>query len=513
MKKFLKVIYLLIASVLTFTMLAGCFGSNSDPNTTLTVWTTSPLIDNYESVLKQYPDNTNALLTKWVVDEFKEMHPEAELKLSDQGWGSKLNEALIRAKNSRSIPDIIAEEAYLASHQALGIIMPIADEANLTTVVPELSDMDQAQLDPVTIDGQLYSAPVFTGVLGLYYNENLLREYEVFRPGTSEVFIPQTFTELLEASRMLYVNSKGTKGGTMISFVGDGSASFRALGYLRQGGAEIVDERLPDNDLNYKLAVNSKESKSVMEYLNLLGCYGLNAWQALEDENSIYQEFYSGNAGFMVESNYLLYQLRFTAANKPYSHIKYTALPSCDINGKTLAAYEVDSQGNETKLREFTFAADATTPPADGKNANVFIGNLSYSFGNNDSMKNPEKFQLAVDFIRLLYSEEFQSMLLTHDGRIPVLTSVQNDIIESTADTTDYDKFIQESKFAIESVQNDYIPGAVPSFTTNPADVWTIWSQFFRTTVAKSSAQPTTQEAIRAACDEAQMKMKNKLDT
>ena len=126
-----KKIGIVLAAALVFAAvagLAGCKGGNihNDPSK-LVISLPGPFKADYKSILKnsKTKNDKSAQLTKYVVDKFEAEHPGKTIVLQDKGWGSALNEALMRANMTNTLPDIIGEEMYLKLHAGSEILIPI----------------------------------------------------------------------------------------------------------------------------------------------------------------------------------------------------------------------------------------------------------------------------------------------------------------------------------------------------------------------------------------------------
>ena len=431
-----------IAFVLTIIMsLAACGGNsggtsgggnvddeiNKDQQITLKIQSAAPLKQNYRALLLDTDPQDSiykqATFTKFLVEEFKKLYPNIKLNFIEDGWGDALYEKsslYIRdwTAGGAIAVDIMIGESYMG-YFSQNKVFTALNETNFTDVLP-------GAYGDMVVDGKMYGVPMCTGIIGLQYNENILREAGI----SEDKYAPKTWAELLQNSKEVFEyaeeNSKDY-GGIILNNVSGLSGAFRALPFMRQAGGDFLDN-------NGNVALNSQANIKAFTFLRELAAYTPTGSLNETSEDTL-------QSLFLIQKKSAYYvdgQWAMVAAG---DGIKSAALPL------------------ESKSSTIT--------------GNTFIGNVL--FGITEGSKNKAA---ASAFLKFLTSAEVQLKLYELDGRLPVNTKV----LESAQ--------IKEINPAINPYIDMLLAGGfsggLPHFPSNSTEIWERWGSFYKSVLTGS---------------------------
>ena len=132
---------------------------------------------------------------EYLVAEFKELHPDAELVIEEQQW-TGLVEKLTTALASSDSPDVVEMgNTQAQAFEAAGALL------DLTEYTEQLGgdDLLTSLLEAGTYDGRLYGVPYYAGARMMIYRTDLFEAAGVELPTTIEEMIAASAT-LIEAN-------------------------------------------------------------------------------------------------------------------------------------------------------------------------------------------------------------------------------------------------------------------------------------------------------------------------
>ncbi len=395
---------------------------------TLRIQSAAPLRYNYAALLRSEPKGSQlynqALFSKQLVEGFAVKYPNITLNFIEDGWGDALFEQqqrYIRDYNAggKMAVDIMIGETYMG-YFAENNVFAALDKSKFSNV------LESACAD-VTVNDALYAVPMCTGIIGLQYNTDILREVGI----PEEEWIPSDWNELLENCKKVSeyaqdpAHKKDYRGICMNNVTGLPSA-FRAVPFLRQNGGDIM--------VDGNLSINSEQNIETFTYLRNLAQYAYP--QSLTAEN---------------EDTVLYY---FTEQNR--------------------SAYLIDGQWAMADADDNIKSAPLPTKNSDGTGTgNIFTGNVL--FGVTRASQNTVA---AQAFLEYLTSKEVQGWFYELDGRLPVNKTV----LESEEIRTVHPNI----NSYIDVLNQGGFKGGMACFTKNSNDIWSSWGSFYRSVLTGS---------------------------
>ncbi|MCT2176332.1 extracellular solute-binding protein [Brachybacterium muris] len=191
-----------VAAVLPLAALAGCGGTNRDPN----------LI---RIAFQQFGSGT---IKEWWIttaaQEFSAENPDLVVELvpivaSENDYFTK-NELLM--SSPRTSPDLVYEDSFiLLSDVGAGYLQPITD---LVEGFENWDDIADASKEAVTgEDGEIYGVPITTDTRALWFHKEVFAE-----AGLPEDWQPTSWEEILEAART--IRDSGSEATPFFMFAG-----------------------------------------------------------------------------------------------------------------------------------------------------------------------------------------------------------------------------------------------------------------------------------------------------
>ena len=171
-----------------------------------------------------------------LVDEYNAMQDRVEIVYSTSNQSDYTTTKLPIALAGGQGPDI-----YMISP---GDFMKFAKAGymqDLTPYFPEgsLEDFLPASIEAVTVDGQIMALPFELELLGLYYNEDMLKQ--------ANVEVPRTWDELLDAARKLTTDEVA---GLILPPTKEPYFNFIWYPFLWQLGGNVLNEEGTESTFN-----------------------------------------------------------------------------------------------------------------------------------------------------------------------------------------------------------------------------------------------------------------------
>jgi raffinose/stachyose/melibiose transport system substrate-binding protein len=295
MKK--QVIALLMASLMTFGLLAGCGGSNSKSDSakaenqqnTSGEGTNSASGESVTlSFLNKYPEDNYLPYFKEAVSNYMKKHPNVTINMenvSDQNIKDKLS-VMAAAK---TMPDIYFSWSgeYVKKFARSGLAMDLTDYLNKDTNWK--NSFLPAFLNNSTFDGKTYGIPYRSSVIYMVYNKSIFKDLGLTAP--------KTYAEFLQVCDKL----KAAKV-TPIAF--GNSQTWYSAWWIGQFNAMMVNAATITKDYNPKSGefTDPNYVKAVQTFLDLNknGYFGGNINS--KDYYQVREEFCAGKAGMMLDA-------------------------------------------------------------------------------------------------------------------------------------------------------------------------------------------------------------------
>ena len=162
-----------------------------------------------------------------LISGFQAQYPN--ITITSEYQGSTLFNKVRAAATAGGTPDLItATEGQLTEYRAADLVAPLNDYANSARYgfsAADLADFYPAYLTADQTNGQLLALPFAKSVLGLYYNEDKLRE--------AGVSVPETWDDFATVCKKFTGDTKGYA-------IGISASTFMAMVYSR--GGRILDD-------------------------------------------------------------------------------------------------------------------------------------------------------------------------------------------------------------------------------------------------------------------------------
>ena len=437
MKKIFSVVLsAILALALGAASLAGCSGRTEtsrepgeiiggdvpDTDIVLRVEAASPLRYNYQALLRNEEEGSSlymqAEFTQALVEGFKDLYPNITLQFIDDGWGASLwqqQQLYIRDWQQGQTPqiDLLIGETYMGYMAENGVFAALDSTKFEDVVEIAYSDMVVENSDG---SSSLYGVPMDTGILGLQYNTEILREAGI----PEEQWEPATWSELLNNCRIVakYAEEHGKDyTGIIMNALRSESSAIRALPFMRAAGGDFLDE-----SGNFNLS--SEENIEAFTFLRSLAQYtDTNILQETNEDN-VQRAFTEGGAAYFVEGQWTM-----VGADD--------AIRSCEL---------------------------PTTD--DGGVGNCFNGNYLYGVASWSENK-----EAAQAFLEYLTSEEMQLLIYEKTGRLPINENVLNgdEVLTIYPTINSYIYALREGGFE----------GGIPCIEQNSQTVWELWGSFY----------------------------------
>jgi len=318
-------------------------------------------------------------INDYMVEVFRERHPEIEVIITDEGWDEALRLNLENAIRINQPPDVAIGENYFRSFASQGQLQ------NLDEIIAA-SDLIPATYEAGIYQGQAHAVPLFTGVFGLERNCSVIEA-----AGRDCDQPPQYWDEFLEEVRAINEAGQGQYYGYTLQGPGGTAvgAAFRIAVYQAQ-----ID-RLPCADDACTVPLfNHPDDAAAMTFIRELSQYTPPGLLQNTHEGEVYEALFRGVSAYQIAGSW---------------HVSWAQEAGC-LN---------------CRYSPIPYARE-------GHPANLLVGNVLFA-----APKNSHHPDLAREWIELMISEEVQDLIFPLLGRLPVsrvsLEKLRLDVDEATA--------------------------------------------------------------------------------
>ncbi|MCT7949841.1 ABC transporter substrate-binding protein [Ancylothrix sp. C2] len=170
-----------------------------------------------------------------LVRSFNETHPDIQVESLYVGQADQQLPKILTAVVGNSSPDILWFGPFFTGQLAeLGAIKPLEDWFN---ALPQKADIDPALLESMTLDGHIWSVPMGTNNLALFYRPSLFKEAGLTK-------LPQTWEEVRQAAKQLTKDTNGDgrpdQHGILLSLGKGEWTVFNWLPFMYSAGGELI---------------------------------------------------------------------------------------------------------------------------------------------------------------------------------------------------------------------------------------------------------------------------------
>jgi multiple sugar transport system substrate-binding protein len=187
-----------------------------------------------------------------LVDKFNQRHPDIQIESIFAGALDQQLPKVLTSVVGNSPPDILSFYPQLTGQFVeLGAIVPLEDWLD---TLPLKSEVIPNSLDELKLDGHLWSVPLYTSNIGIFYRTDLFK-----KAGITET--PKTWEELRKVAKKLTIDKNGDKQPEqygMLLPLGKGEWTvFSWFPFLLSAGGEVITNNHPD--LNNPKAISALE--------------------------------------------------------------------------------------------------------------------------------------------------------------------------------------------------------------------------------------------------------------
>lgn len=392
-----------LATVLAITGLTAC-SSESEESTTPTE-TTAASVEPAEITMWVAGPDTPEELRTYLIDTFAEENPGSTLVIEEQSWGDLVTKMTTALPDPENTPDVVEMgNTQSPTFTTIGAFLDISDmyeELGGDNLVPSFVEVG-------SVDGKNYALPYYFGSRYMFYRPDIYK--------AAGVEVPATLGELTETAKKL-------KTADMSGFAMGGQDWRNGISWIFANGGELA-------------TVDGTEWTSTLSDPNTIK--GLEMWQEVYQAGSnvpaterdvAYWDFLNDGtdgaapaAATIMAPNWARWSIGELTTNDAGEEVR-------------------DGMVDDSKYDIFAL------PGVDGGVAPVFAGgsNLAISA----QSQHPE---LAKNLMRIIYSEEYQTML-GENGLGPA----NSEYVDSLGD----DKF---ATTAIETAANSKLTPAAPGW-------------------------------------------------
>ncbi|MFB8030439.1 MULTISPECIES: extracellular solute-binding protein [unclassified Streptomyces] len=299
------------------------------------------------------------------VADFEKAHEGAEVEVEYIPVDTRAQRIKAAFNDPKSAPDLIE----YGNTDTAGYVKDggLADISKEFAAWDEAKDTDPTAKQSVTVDGQVYGAPLFVGVRALYYRTDVFEDLGIEPPKTQD--------ELISTAKKIHREKPDLYGLAV-----GGAYTYGAMPFIWARGGELADE----TGVTYTSAVNSAKAREGIEaYTSLFGDDNCPAAKcAAMGGNATVTAFASGKAGMAIGGD--------------FSH---AAVEAGTVKGK--------------------YAVVPLPGVKEGSIAPAFAG------GNNIGvLKSSSHRTLAVDLMKSLTGKKTQAKMFDAMGWLPTYTDV-----------------------------------------------------------------------------------------
>ncbi|REE82637.1 carbohydrate ABC transporter substrate-binding protein (CUT1 family) [Paenibacillus taihuensis] len=380
---------------------------------------------NVANAMPEANDATANKIYDFIQKKMEEKFPGITIKYIDKGWADTLRQAIMVSVMGGNPPDVADGEDFIPEFARIGALLEVPEDV--------ASQLAPGPMKAAMHDGKPYAVAQMTGVFSLIYNKDVMSKVGL-DPNTP----PKTWDEWLDMSKKATANGKGQYYGTIVQNMGLGGA-FRLAPFMRQVGGDFTT---PDWS---QVTFDSPENVKALTFLRDLAKTSPPGSTSMTDEGQFFNLLNSGKVAFAV--------------NGPW-HIAWGKANGCVNCG----------------------FAPLPVPEA-GKTGNVIVGNtLFYAL---KQSKHPEA---AVEFLKIIASQEYQEMEANATGRLPANMEAGKNV--------DLLKTYPELQVFDDIVANEQ-SSPLPVYAKNGPQIWEAWYKAQDITL-------TTDKPIEDALKEAQ---------
>ncbi|MFE2018669.1 extracellular solute-binding protein [Streptomyces sp. NPDC059499] len=305
------------------------------------------------------------------VAAFEKSHEGAKVEVEYIPVDTRAQRIKAAFNDPKSAPDLIE----YGNTDTAGYVKDggLADVSKEFAAWDDAKDTDPTAKQSVTVDGQVYGAPLFVGVRALYYRTDIFQDLGI-EP-------PKSQAELISTARKVHKEKPDLYGLAV-----GGAYTYGAMPFIWAHGGELADE----TGVTYASAVNSEKARKGIEaYTSLFGDDNCPAAKcASMGGNATVTAFASGKAAMAIGGD--------------FSH---AAVEAGSVKGR--------------------YAVVPLPGVAEGSIAPAFAG------GNNIGvLKSSSHRTLAVDLMKSLTGKKTQAEMFDAMGWLPTYTDVRASVAE-----------------------------------------------------------------------------------
>ncbi|MEU9057605.1 extracellular solute-binding protein [Streptomyces sp. NPDC048430] len=221
------------------------------------------------------------------VADFEKSHEGAEVEVEYIPVDTRAQRIKAAFNDPKSAPDLIE----YGNTDTAGYVKDggLADVSKEFAAWDEAKDTDPTAKRSVTVNGQVYGAPLFVGVRALYYRTDVFEELGMKPPRSQD--------ELISTARKIHQEKPDLYGLAV-----GGAYTYGAMPFIWAQGGELADE----TGVTYRSAINSaKARKGIEAYTSLFGEDNCPAAKcAAMGGNATVTAFASGKAAMAIGGDF-----------------------------------------------------------------------------------------------------------------------------------------------------------------------------------------------------------------